>query len=379
MRRITFSLMLLSCLLVLSCNNDENNNDDDNIITTVAQDKENINATFENTIEIITEMRDGDFVQSLFSFINLDNGDVLDAAWLEELSSGLDVVITQDPFNSDGHFMYSTLAGIYTWNISSKTWSKTSGSEIVFKFPATENSTSNNFEFAFLKYSDASFTVNNDLIYLPTEVEASLKKDNIAIMTLDASITYNPSGFPVPTIANIELFLKPTTFSLTFKRLTDTQFESQLDITSSNYSTSIYGKVSIAHNDYLNLMDDDFNNIQISFTRDKLNISGSWDIKTYMSLSSPTTDQINSTLNLVVNYNDQKIGDLKFKDVGNETMLYIYYKDETSENMSIYYEPFISDFEAAFSSYFGYNFMDNKKSTKVKEYYIKRKLSQLFK
>jgi hypothetical protein len=82
---------------------------------------------------------------------------------------------------------------------------------------------------------------------------------------------------------------------------------------------------------------------------------------------------------LVANYNEEKIGDLKFKDVGDETMMYIYYKDETSENMSIYYEPFISDFEAAFSSYFGYNFLEKKKSSQIKEYCIKRKISQLFK
>ncbi len=379
MKKIPFILaLIILSIFVISCSDDDISNSDINE-TTVAQDKESITATFENTLGFITEIRDGEFAQSLFDFINLNTGEVLSEIWLDKLASDLENVITQDPINSDGRFIYSTLAGIYTWNLSSQTWVKTSSTEIVFKFPASENSNSNYFEFTFSDYSDASFTVNNDLIYLPTIVEATLKKNGSNMVTLAASITYNSSGFPVPTIANIELYLNPTTYTWTFAKLTDTQFETQIDMTSSNYSTSLYGKVSIAHNDYGNLHDDDFNNIQIDFTRDKFNISGSWDIKTYLSLTSPATEQLNNTINLVANYNEEKIGDLKFKDVGDETMMYIYYKDETSENMSIYYEPFISDFEAAFSSYFGYNFLEKKKSSQIKEYCIKRKISQLFK
>jgi hypothetical protein len=369
----------MAILFSFGCNDNENNNDNDNELTptTVAQDKENISATFENSLDLITEMRDGNFIQSLFKFLQLNDGEVLSEVWIDKMNSELSNVITQDPI-IENRLDYSTLTGTYTWDLNTETWSKTTNSNMVIRFPSTENSTINDCEFIFSNYRDKSFVVNNETIYLPTEIDALLKKNDFNIMSLSAVISYNTSGFPIPNTATIELLLEPTNFTLQFDKLTETQFENQLDIVSPNYSTSLHTKISIANNDYENLQDDDFNNIQLSFTRDKMNITGSWDIKTYNNLSSPTTDDLNNTVNLVMNYNEQKIGDLKFKDIGDETLLFIYYKDQTFENMSIYYEPFISDFEAAFSSYFGFNFLKNKKNN-IKKYTLKRKISSIFK
>jgi hypothetical protein len=355
MRKITLIILPVLFFVVISCNKDK---DDNETITTVVQDKNNISATFENTLGIFTELRDGAFVKSLFEFLNLSDGIVQNESWINTMSDNLGELVTQDVFNSDGRFLFSSIDGDYTWNISSQSWSKTSSSDIILRFPAKKTSRSNNCIFAISNYSDASYTVNGDLVYLPTNLESTLTKDGINIMSLSADINYASSGFPVPILANIELFLSPTSFNGTFKRVTDTQFESQVDIVSSDYTTSLYAKVSIAHNDYGNLGDDDFNSMQIDFIRGDLNVSGSWDIKTYNNLSAPNTDQLNSTIDFILSYKGEKIGDIKFKDVGNETMVFVFYKDETSENMSIYYEPFLSDFEAAFSSYFGYNFID---------------------
>lgn len=379
MKQIFYFLILMAILFSFGCNDNENNNDNDNELTptTVAQDKENISATFENSLDLITEMRDGNFIQSLFKFLQLNDGEVLSEVWIDKMNSELSNVITQDPI-IENRLDYSTLTGTYTWDLNTETWSKTTNSNMVIRFPSTENSTINDCEFIFSNYRDKSFVVNNETIYLPTEIDALLKKNDFNIMSLSAVISYNTSGFPIPNTATIELLLEPTNFTLQFDKLTETQFENQLDIVSPNYSTSLHTKISIANNDYENLQDDDFNNIQLSFTRDKMNITGSWDIKTYNNLSSPTTDDLNNTVNLVMNYNEQKIGDLKFKDIGDETLLFIYYKDQTFENMSIYYEPFISDFEAAFSSYFGFNFLKNKKNN-IKKYTLKRKISSIFK
>jgi hypothetical protein len=66
------------------------------------------------------------------------------------------------------------------------------------------------------------------------------------------------------------------------------------------------------------------------------------------NIDHPSTKDINSCINLEVNYNNQKVGTLKVKEVGNEQYLFIYYKDNTEENTSIYYDSFVNDVEDIF-------------------------------
>ena len=105
-------------------------------------------------------------------------------------------------------------------------------------------------------------------------------------------------------------------------------------------------------------LDDDINNITFDFNKGDINVNGVWDVKTFNSISNPKTEDINNTINFVVKYKQQKIGDLKFKDLGNQRELFIFYKDQSSENTALYYDVFFSDFKSIFQQYFDVDDLD---------------------
>ncbi|MFZ4706722.1 MAG: hypothetical protein ACOYMF_12025 [Bacteroidales bacterium] len=374
MNKFKFSIVCLVFLLgsILSCTKD--NSKPDASSTTVAEDKQKIGATFDNSLNCAMQIRDGAFFQAFVKFLDLQNGDVLSENWIDNLSTELDNVANLNWIDENSRFSMNYFSGNYEWNKSAQSWTKTTNSQVIVNFPSEETQQSNNCTFKITDYSDAPFLVDNETIYLPTSVQANLIKTNSEIFNLNMACTYNSSGFPVPVDATITIGLNPFTYTFKIKRLTTTQFEINAGIFSgSDCSTTLYSKISLANDDYENLdLEQDLNNIQFNYKKGDINISGTWDAKTYNSLYDPTTDQLNSTLNFVVNYNSQKIGDLRFKDVGSERELFIYYKDGTSENTSLYYDPFYSDFKAMCKPYFG-DF--NKKS--VSKYFLNRKIINL--
>ena len=65
-------------------------------------------------------------------------------------------------------------------------------------------------------------------------------------------------------------------------------------------------------------------------------------------INNPSTEDINKSINFEVSYNNQKTGTLQVEDVGREQYLFIYYKDGTKENTSMYYDIFVTDVEQLF-------------------------------
>jgi len=375
MRKLKFPIIFVVLLVgfISSCTEDNNTSED--TPTTVADDKKNIKATFDNTLNCVLQVKDGDFFQAIVKFLNLQNGDVLNESWTDNLGDKFDDVANLDWINQESRFSLVYFGGNYEWNNSSQIWKKTANNQVVVNFPSEKTQTTNNCTFKITEYTDASFQVDNETIFLPTSIKANLTKNNSEIFNLNMSCTYNTSGFPVPINATITIALKPFVYVFKIKRLTDTQFEVNAEVFSgSDCSTTLYSKISLANADYENLdLEKDLNNIQFDYKKGDINISGTWDSKTYNSLSHPTTDELNSTLNFVVNNKQQKIGDLRFKDIGKQTELFIFYKDGTSENTTLYYEPFYSDFKAIWQPYFG-DFDVKKSATKS---YINWKVKNL--
>lgn len=375
MKKLKFKIICLALLLgsILSCTKENSTSDDGP--TTVAEDKKNIEATFNNTLSCAEQVRDGDLFQAIVQFLKLQNGEALNESWAEDLGEKFDDLVNLGWIDDNSRFSLNHFSGTYTWSNTTQNWVKTANSQVIVNFPSDKTQTTNNCTFKITDYTDASFLVNDETVYLPTSIKANLTKNNTELFNLNMACTYNTAGFPVPVDATINVLLSPNSYKFKIKRLTNTQFEVNAEMFSgSDCSTTIYSKISLANDDYENLdLESDVNNLQAEFTKGDMNISGTWDIKTYNSLSSPTTDQANSTFNAVVYFNQQKTGDLRFKDVGDQTELFVYYKDGTSENTSLYYDSFYSDFKSMCKPYFGE--LDLKKS--ARKSYINWKVKNL--
>jgi hypothetical protein len=355
MKKIISFCVLGSLILLFSLFNSCKEEPIPDDTTTVAEDRQNIQLTFDNSLVGVNQIKDGSFFQAVMMFFDLQNGDALNETWINKLDDELNNVANYDWLEDHNRFSFGYYGGTYNWNLSTQTWDKTQNSQVVINFPSEPFITSNNCTFRITDYSDAIFTINDEAIYIPTMVKASLTKDGVEIFNIDFSATYVSSGFPVPVHATISLMLKPFNYSIEINKLTNTQFEITANLLiGAEHHTKLYSKVSLANDDYESLdIEEDINTVQFDYEKGDINVNGSWDIQSYNNLFYPSADDINGTIYCIVNYKQKKIGELRFKDVGAEQSLFIYYKDGTSENTSIFYDPFINEFKALLTPYFG--------------------------
>ena len=117
---------------------------------------------------------------------------------------------------------------------------------------------------------------------------------------------------------------------------------------------TISATVTFKNDDYNNLaIEDDLKTLEGEYKSGDMSIKSNWDASAYYAISNPTTTTLNSTLSNTVYNKTEKIADLKFLDVAGNRKLFIYYKDGTSENTSVYYDPFLTNLKNTLRPLFG--------------------------
>ena len=323
--------------------------------TTVAEDKVFINTTYNNTITCIKGIRDGEFSQTLITFLAISNNVVGNETWINEMTDALELTmgsIQLDPNNSK--FDFAAYKGVYDWNRTTKKFTKTTSTAGIFvNFPSEPSKLTNNVSIKFTTYTDGLYQANAKNIYLPTAVKATLSKDNVELVNVDATGIYSTGSFPSPINVVCSVTLKPHTYKVTVTRLANTQFAVKVEL-GGDCGSVIDSKVTFLNDDYNNLVvEDDLSKIEATYTKGDLNIKMNWDAKTYFAISNPTTENLNNTISCVVNSGVNKIADLKFKDVNGSRKVYIYYKDGSSEDVAVYNDPFLTQFKNILRPYFG--------------------------
>jgi len=355
MKKIIIFCLLLSAIVVtvISCskNNTTNNT---TTPTTVAEDKTFLTNEFNTTLNCITNVRDGLSMQALISFLALSNGTVSNDAWIQKMSNSLKNQMGQLQLNSnDSKFNFSNYYGNYTWNFSTQSFTKTAATGIIINFPSEQSKTTNNSTLKFLTYSDGLYQANAKSIYLPTNAKITLDKDNVQIASVDFTGNYSTGSFPNPISVVLSVSMNPHNYKVTIGQITSTQFSVKVEL-GGDCNSVIDGKVSFVNDDYNNFkLEDDLDKVQFTYTKGDMSVVTNWDARTYYSLSTTTTTNLNSTFTSYVYNKTNKIGDLKFFDVGNQRKLFIYYKDGTSENTSFYYDPFTAQLKTILRPYFG--------------------------
>jgi hypothetical protein len=319
--------------------------------TTVAQDKENITNTFNQAVSCVATMKSGDFTQSAFKFMNLQAGEILDEAWVSDITEKLDDIMDLEGAIDNGRFDMAVIKGTYTWNHTTKTWVKStvSGNQVVVLFPESKTATTNTYELRLSEYTDAKYVIQGDDVYMPTSVKASLKKNNVEIMNVNSSSQYASSGFPAPISSRLSVLTAPYTIIFDISRVNDKTFAFTFELDNGSCGkTSFQTKTYFNHNDYENYFDgesetSDLDLVEFKLAKNDLLAEVTFDVKKYNTFSDPTEAQINSCVKATLSFKGFKIGDLQLKEVNNNTELFIVYKDGTSENATKYIDPFIED------------------------------------
>ncbi len=325
--------------------------------TTVAQDKQAITDVMRSIAQCAGNINSGGFATSFYNFFALVNGTSYADNWVQSMTDQLSAMRDFNQIGTINRFDLTYFSGHYSWNqgTSSFTYSPMNG-EIIIDFPSSQSNGSNDCTFQVSQYTDGAYIINNETFFLPQSVVATLHKSNHLIMSLNFNAQYATSGFPVPLSLTTDVFLEPFHYVTTISRNTSTQFHFQTSIQDgSACETSLDASVSFANADFENfVLEEDLNNIVFTAKKGTLEVSGSWDARSYYSFTSPSVAETNSTLNVGVFSQGQRIGDLRIYDnFFSSDDLYIYYKDGSSENTSIYNDPLISDLKSILEPYFG--------------------------
>jgi hypothetical protein len=355
-----FLWTLVFVLAYSSCQKEADPTIPPGVPTTVTEDKAFINATITNALNCIKNVRDGESIQALFRFMALSGGTVGNEGWIDTLSDQLELkmgTIELDTANSK--FNFANYWGTYSWNKTTKVFTKTAATGIFINFPSEPAQAANNVNIKFDTYNDGLYQANAKNIYLPTRVKMNMLKDNVEIVNVDYTGIFSSGNFPSPISLILNFKVSPQTYKVTVTRLSNVEFSSKIELFGSDCNTVVDSKVTFLNDDYNNLdIKEDLSKVEATFTKSNFIIKGNWDARAYYLFPNPSTNEINSTFVCAVYNGTVKIGDLRFKDVNGDRKLFIFYKDSTSEDAAVYTDRFTHDLRELLRPYFG-NDVDN--------------------
>lgn len=201
---LLFSLVVSQ--LTISCSNNDSSGDDlseqiDNIMKmpysqlTPAEQKVKLEA---EANEALTELEK---VQNSVALGAVDN-----LTRLLEISP----IDTFNGTDSNGveDILGSSSKGIYTWNNTNQSWTKTnSSSELKFVFPSSESQTKNNTSFSTKSTSTEVKNSNGESISVPASSSAVLTIDKVEAATFTQSAKYS-NGNEIPSEVSYKMTLK---------------------------------------------------------------------------------------------------------------------------------------------------------------------------
>jgi hypothetical protein len=105
--------------------------------------------------------------------------------------------------------VWDEVVGTYTWNASMEDWDYTANANaIVFKFPSTENGTSNNATLTISDYKGITTTNPLDDEYsgdLPVSIDLNFDVDGTSVLSFMFAVEYNSEGIPTKLAADLTI------------------------------------------------------------------------------------------------------------------------------------------------------------------------------
>ena len=342
------SLLFLSTLVFLtSCKKD--GPEDEPTIEEIQQD---IHQTFDGFVTCMQGYEDGQFSTALQSFLMMSNGDI-NEDYAEILSDEL------GEFDFDlENFDMADHSGIYTWNANNELWDYVSNTTntLVFNFPLTQSSATNNMSVTINDYEITSFNVSGTTEYYPVKFLASIEKGGNEIFNIDLdNVNYRQNGNAVAaTNFDLEIRTVPMTHLFTLHENNTQQLE--FDYSSSNdnsCNTTISLNASTILSDYILLEDvEDFAHVSGTIGHDSLEVRFDVQADNLNNIDEPTAAQINQLVEAKVYLNNSEIGELEVSGENNDRIINIVFDDGTIENVDNYVnDELAQELEAIFSNY----------------------------
>ena len=334
----------------------------DQLVTTVAQDKVNINSALDEIVTCLGTMKNGAMMNTFLAFTGVSEGEEFNEDFIDDIFSNMETAIdTIDSYNtSENKFYVEDFAGTWSYNLNNNSWSRDKAitDKIIIQFPSDEFQTSNDAEIVLKGYTDERHTFDQEDIYLPKTFDFSVSKEGMKLGAVNlTNIVYEQEDeFALPIVIEGSVFLNPFTFTLDAEREEGTKFAAAISIndgTGCGYAMS--AEVNLTSDDYNNTTEEDFIDLKGAISHNDLEAKYFVDIAKIIELLNQndelTVDEVNKYIDITCSIKDSKIGELFLKETSDDfdAEVHMIYKDGTSENTAVYYEPFADDVEALFS------------------------------
>jgi hypothetical protein len=367
-KKATFTTLLILTLLTLTAC-DSNGGESGN--TTVQQDQQNIEASLDALLDAARDMEEGSFSQFVKTFAGANEGNYQNEDWAENMIDELDPLVAVD---DEDRLAFDDNQGRYAWNASAEAWEQTGNSgNFVLEFPTSPSESVNDATLTVTSYEDQRVVFADDgefedadEVWLPTSAEAEMTVggERVGGVTLNEA-QYATGDFGIPTSVDLQIETAPFTHQIQWTRNEPTDFD--LNVTLQNGGEQVLNltaNAGIADDDYADFEpEEDLESLSgtLSFGGG-MRIEFDGTLGRLLQLDDPSPAQINEALNAVLFYNDQRIGELEYRErqeaasedeTAQEEGVYIVYKDETSENAARYYEDFAESLELIVFDYTG--------------------------
>lgn len=354
---ITLKQTLILCLIALFFSNCDKAPTTPTT-TTVAEDKVNIEGLLDDLITQTENLKAGCGIQSLDDFFNVNQGQLVNRYWAENLYNTLETHLNLAYTNPSNRFNYSSHFGTHTWNATNQTWSSTGtpSNKIVLGFPTQMGLTTNGIVGTLHSYVDQSTSFDGNVYWLPTALLASFEVNSQECVKVDIqNVDYDNTTFDIPVDLEMTLTLAPYTFDIHITRTSATAFSFDIQAVNGTDTLSLVFDATIGHSDYRNLRFDDIATVEGTLTSGDFAFQFTGDYATANSLFNPTDNQINNLFDVDILYKGAAIADLDFEsNNGNsESDILITYKDNSTEDTETFYQDFIDRLEIVLVEFTG--------------------------
>jgi len=358
MRHINSSLkigaILLCTLIIYSCNvNGDNANNGE---TNVQDDIANINNAIDTMADLLWDYRNGEFSNSLATFLNASAGNINASDWITRLTDSLDDHIDSPSINANNRFNFNQHRGEYSWNRNTNRWVRsTHPSSIILKFPGSSTSTTNSKTLTISQYQDTTVIIDGENYYLPRTVTANLTSGNNEIFRLllrNASYVSDKDIF-LPSNLELEIYTASFTHNLRVSQNNSRHFRLEHSLKEGNkLAISIDASIFLRHASYADIEEADLTRLTARLMiTDKLSVDADIQIGDLLTRENLSENQINSLFDAKVRYDGSVIGEIIYSEIAEDFL--IIYKNGSNDLLDVYYDRIFTQIESIFYVFIG--------------------------
>lgn len=366
---LSIFVLAILCFTTISCGKDpdptvdpveeemEEEMEMEQVETTVEEDKENIQTTFDNMLVCVDDMTSARAIDVLLrDFFNVSEGEAYNEDWAEELSGNFEGVFDFEHIEENGRFNILHHGGRYYYDHNTQAWVKgLAVSEIVtVQFPTSPELTENNASLIIDQYVDQAIVVDGEELYAPNKIHALLDVDGQRLFELNLDkVTYDENAsFEIPVEIDATLFLDPMEISLDVVRNSSTEFTGLLGFNDgSQCRMSLEADIALKDDDFENLTEESLDKVHAKVRIGDLTVQSLAGLADLFSMDDPDESTINSLLDLDVLFNDLKIADMEYDET--EENFVLFFKDTSSESAATYVDDFLEKMEAMIVEFTG--------------------------